>query len=116
MLVTARAGDQQGIGWSYAAGAAASVLAGLLAPVLTGWDALDVAGANEAMTRAVRNVGRPGIAATAISAADIALWDLKARLLGCAVDRSGRPGAPTRYLSTAVAGSPATTRARPGTS
>ena len=35
------------------------------------------------MTRAVRNIGRPGVAATAISAVDIALWDLKARLLGC---------------------------------
>ena len=35
------------------------------------------------MIRAVRNIGRPGIAATAISAVDIALWDLKARLLGC---------------------------------
>jgi L-alanine-DL-glutamate epimerase-like enolase superfamily enzyme len=85
VLVTARAGDQQGIGWSYAAGAAAALLTEVLAPVLDGWDALDVAGANEAMTRAVRNVGRPGIAATAISAADIALWDLKARLLGCPV-------------------------------
>src|SRR5262249_11820316 len=30
----------------------------------------------------VRNIGRPGVAATAISAVDIALWDLKARLLG----------------------------------
>ena len=85
VLVTARAGDQQGIGWSYAAGAAANAVTELLAPVLTGWDALDVPGANEAMTRAVRNIGRPGIAATAISAADIALWDLKARLLGCPV-------------------------------
>ena len=42
-----------------------------------------MAGATEAMARAVRNVGRPGIAAMAISAVDIALWDLKARLLGC---------------------------------
>jgi L-alanine-DL-glutamate epimerase-like enolase superfamily enzyme len=91
VLVTAQAGGHQGIGWSYAAGAAASVVTELLAPVLDGWDALDVAGANEAMTRAVRNIGRPGIGATAISAADIALWDLKARLLGCAVtDLAGR--------------------------
>jgi L-alanine-DL-glutamate epimerase-like enolase superfamily enzyme len=91
VLVTARAGEHRGIGWSYAAGAAATLVSEMLAPVLTGWDALDVAGANEAMNRAVRNVGRPGIAATAISAADIALWDLKARLLGCAVaDLSGR--------------------------
>jgi len=33
------------------------------------------------MDRAVRNVGRPGVAARAISAVDVALWDLKARLL-----------------------------------
>jgi L-alanine-DL-glutamate epimerase-like enolase superfamily enzyme len=37
------------------------------------------------MARAVRNIGRPGVAATAISAVDIALWDLKARLLGSSV-------------------------------
>jgi L-alanine-DL-glutamate epimerase-like enolase superfamily enzyme len=33
------------------------------------------------MLRAVRNMGREGLAATAISAVDTALWDLKARLL-----------------------------------
>ena len=85
VLVTARAGGQQGIGWSYTAAAAAPVVTGILSPVVAGRSALDVAGANEAMTRALRNVGRPGIGAMALSAADIALWDLKARLLGCAV-------------------------------
>jgi L-alanine-DL-glutamate epimerase-like enolase superfamily enzyme len=34
------------------------------------------------MVRAVRNVGRPGVAATAVSAVDLALWDLKARVIG----------------------------------
>lgn len=34
------------------------------------------------MLRAVRNIGRPGIASMAIAAVDAALWDLKARLLG----------------------------------
>jgi L-alanine-DL-glutamate epimerase-like enolase superfamily enzyme len=34
------------------------------------------------MVRQVRNVGRRGIAATAIAAVDSALWDLKGRLLG----------------------------------
>ena len=53
----------------------------LLADAVTGRNAFDVAGAAEAMARQVRNVGRPGIAAMAISAADSALWDLKARLL-----------------------------------
>jgi L-alanine-DL-glutamate epimerase-like enolase superfamily enzyme len=85
VLVTARAGGQQGIGWSYTAAAAAPVVTGILSEVVTGRNALDVAGANEAMTRALRNVGRPGIGAMALSAADIALWDLKARLLSCPV-------------------------------
>jgi L-alanine-DL-glutamate epimerase-like enolase superfamily enzyme len=84
-MVVARvtAGAEQGIGWTYAAAAAQGVITDMLAGVVTGRSALDVPGAAEAMTRAVRNVGRPGIAATAISAVDIALWDLKARLLGC---------------------------------
>ena len=34
------------------------------------------------MQRAVRNLGRAGLCATAISAVDTALWDLKAKLLG----------------------------------
>ncbi len=91
VLVTARAGGEQGIGWSYAAAAAEAVITGMLAGVVTGRSAFDIAGAAEAMARAVRNVGRGGIAATAISATDIALWDLKARLLGLPVaDLLGR--------------------------
>ena len=82
VLVTARAGGEQGLGWSYTSRAAAAVVGELLAGTVTGRDAFDVAGAAEAMARQVRNVGRPGIAAMAISAVDIALWDLKARLLG----------------------------------
>ena len=85
VLVSARAGTARGIGWTYAAAAAQSVIADVLAGVVIGRSALDVPGAAEAMARAVRNIGRPGIAATAISAVDIALWDLKARLLGSSV-------------------------------
>jgi L-alanine-DL-glutamate epimerase-like enolase superfamily enzyme len=43
---------------------------------------VDVPRLHEAMVREVRNMGRPGIAGCAVSALDIALWDLKARLLG----------------------------------
>ena len=85
VLASALAGAARGIGWSYAAAAAASVITDVLADVVVGRSALDVPGAAEAMARAVRNIGRPGIAATAISAVDIALWDLKARLLGCSL-------------------------------
>src|ERR1700733_1599738 len=82
VLVTARAGSVQGTGWSYASAAAGTVVSELLADTVIGRDAFDVAGAAEAMTRQVRNAGRPGVAAMAISATDIALWDLKARLVG----------------------------------
>jgi L-alanine-DL-glutamate epimerase-like enolase superfamily enzyme len=85
VLVTARAGGQEGIGWTYAAGAAASIVTDVLAGVVTGRSALDVPAAAEAMARSLRNIGRAGVGAMALSAADIALWDLKARLLGLPV-------------------------------
>jgi L-alanine-DL-glutamate epimerase-like enolase superfamily enzyme len=86
-LVLARvtAGSKAGIGWSYASPAAHDVITGMLGDVVIGRRVLDTPGSNEAMCRAVRNVGREGIAATAISAVDIALWDLKARIVGCPV-------------------------------
>ena len=82
VLVKAQAGGEQGLGWSYASAAAQTLITEMLAGVVTGRSAFDIAGTAEAMARQVRNVGRPGVAATAISAVDIALWDLKARLLG----------------------------------
>ncbi|NYD40516.1 L-alanine-DL-glutamate epimerase-like enolase superfamily enzyme [Nocardioides panaciterrulae] len=80
MLVQAEAGGRTGLGWTYAPAAAAQVVDGLLADVVTGRDALAPESANDAMVRAVRNAGRPGLVAMAISAVDIALWDLAARL------------------------------------
>ncbi|MFP8905974.1 enolase C-terminal domain-like protein [Streptomyces atacamensis] len=82
VLVEAAAAGVTGLGWTYGSPATAQVVSGQLAGIVDGHDALDVPGANEAMARAVRNTGRPGIAACAISAVDTALWDLKARLLG----------------------------------
>jgi len=43
---------------------------------------MDISGAWACMRRAIRNLGRPGIASMAIAAVDVALWDLKAKLLG----------------------------------
>ena len=52
---------------------------------------MSVPAAHEAMVRACRNLGRPGIVSSAIAAVDIALWDCKARLLGVALaDLFGR--------------------------
>ena len=81
VVATADAGGERGLGWSYASAAAQTVITEMLADVVTGRDAFDIPGTAEAMARQVRNIGRPGVAATAISAVDIALWDLKARLL-----------------------------------
>jgi L-alanine-DL-glutamate epimerase-like enolase superfamily enzyme len=58
------------------------LIAGSLEKTVVGKDAMDPPGLNAAMHRAVRNIGRQGLAATAISAVDGALWDLKAKLLG----------------------------------
>ncbi len=83
-IVVAEAGaaGQIGVGYSYAAGAAAALISELLTGAVVGADALSPPAAWAGMRRAVRNVGYPGVASSAISAVDVALWDLKARLLG----------------------------------
>jgi L-alanine-DL-glutamate epimerase-like enolase superfamily enzyme len=86
-----------GIGWTYGPAAATHVITEQLAGVVCGRSALDVPGVNEAMSRAVRNAGRPGLIAEAVSAVDIALWDLKARILGLPLVRllgAARPDVP----------------------
>ncbi len=82
VVVVATGGGVTGLGFSYAAAAAAPLVHDLLAGVVEDRLALDVPGAWLAMLQAVRNIGRPGIASCAIAAVDTALWDLKARLLG----------------------------------
>ena len=81
VTVEATAGGHSGLGWTYAGAGSATVVTDTLADVCVGADASDVAGVNEGMARACRNLGRSGVVACAISAVDIALWDLKARLL-----------------------------------
>ncbi len=81
VLVRVAGGGRLGIGWTYGPAAAQRVVEDMLAPVVTGIDALDVPRAHAAMVAAVRNAGRQGIAGLALSAVDAALWDLKARLL-----------------------------------
>jgi L-alanine-DL-glutamate epimerase-like enolase superfamily enzyme len=81
VVVHVEAGGQRGIGYTYADLATARLIEEKLAGVVEGADALAPQRAWWAMTRAVRNLGRPGVAAMAISAVDVALWDLEAHLL-----------------------------------
>ena len=76
-----RAGDTVGMGYTYSHATAAAFVHDFLGSHVVGRDAMDVVGTSTAMAQAVRNLGRDGLAATAISAVDAALWDLKARLL-----------------------------------
>jgi L-alanine-DL-glutamate epimerase-like enolase superfamily enzyme len=82
IVVTLGASQTNGLGYSYTDAAAGVVVERLLKPVIKGRSVLDIEGCYDAMNAAVRNVGRQGVAATAIAAVDIALWDAKARLLG----------------------------------
>ncbi|MYT28589.1 MULTISPECIES: enolase C-terminal domain-like protein [unclassified Streptomyces] len=102
VVVHVRSGTTTGLGYTYGAPVTAHVVDDQLSAVVVGRCALDVPAANEAMNRAVRNAGRPGLVAGALneamnravrnagrpglvagalSAVDTALWDLKARLL-----------------------------------
>lgn len=81
VLVEILAGGKRGLGYTYADTATAVLIRDTLAPLVHGCDAMDVPSAWHSMVRAIRNLGRPGIASMAIAAVDVALWDLKARLL-----------------------------------
>ncbi len=82
IVVEAEGGDERGLGYTYTAAPAASLINGKLAEAVADVDALDPPRALRRMQRAVRNMGRGGLAATAMSGVDAALWDLKAKLLG----------------------------------
>jgi L-alanine-DL-glutamate epimerase-like enolase superfamily enzyme len=82
VVVHVQAGGERGIGYTYADRATAHLVNGELAEAVRGEDAMSVPRAFARMSWRVRNLGRSGVAAMAISAVDAALWDLKARLLG----------------------------------
>ena len=82
VVVHAYAGGEWGLGYTYADVATAKLIESKLASIVHGLDAIDPPRAWAAMVRGIRNLGRPGISSMAIAAVDVALWDLKARLLG----------------------------------
>lgn len=85
VLARVEGGGCSGIGYSYTSRAAAGLIRDVLAPVVAGCGAMDIGGCWERMRASVRNINHAGLVAMAISAVDIALWDLKSRLLGIAL-------------------------------
>jgi L-alanine-DL-glutamate epimerase-like enolase superfamily enzyme len=91
VLVEVAGGGSSGLGFTYADASAAKLIEGKLAEAVRGCDAMSPQAAWAAMQAAVRNLGQQALCAMAVSAVDIALWDLKARLLGVALaDLLGR--------------------------
>jgi L-alanine-DL-glutamate epimerase-like enolase superfamily enzyme len=82
VVVHVKAGNAQGLGWSYAPRAAGVLINDVLADVAKGSPASDIEGCWQKMNHQLRNAGTRGIGSMAVAAVDIALWDLKARLLG----------------------------------
>ena len=68
-------------GWAWGGGttAAREVIERTLKPILLGQNALHIEKLWDDMFWAIRGVGRKGLAFSALSAIDIALWDLKAK-------------------------------------
>jgi L-alanine-DL-glutamate epimerase-like enolase superfamily enzyme len=81
VTVELRREDVTGFGYTYADVATAHFVREHLAPIALSCDPSAPARAYGAMERAVRNVGRDGVAAAAISAVDMALWDRQAQAL-----------------------------------
>lgn len=84
-MVQVYAAGAVGLGYAYTDKTAATIVRDQLAPRLKEHPADDIALHYVRMVQTVRNLGRPGVAASAISAVDIALWDLKARRLKLAL-------------------------------
>ena len=81
VLVEVAAGGLTSLAYTYADGATAKLIEDTLAPLVIGGDAFATQAAHSKMRIGTRNLGGDGITAMAISAVDLALWDLKARLL-----------------------------------
>ena len=97
VVVHVDAAGKRGLGYTYADTATATLIRDKLAPLLVGRDAWETSARHLDMLRAIRNLGRPGIASMAISAVDVALWDWKGRMLDTPLVRllgAARPSIP----------------------
>ncbi len=91
VLTEIRGAGKTGLGYTYGNGAIAKLASRLAEKCLPRKSAFDIPALHASMLRQVRNDGGRGIGAMAISMLDIALWDLKARVLACPIaDLLGR--------------------------
>jgi L-alanine-DL-glutamate epimerase-like enolase superfamily enzyme len=81
IVVKLSAAGHEGIGYTYGNISIATAITSVLRPVVLGRDALDVMAIQDAMVKQIRNNGQSGLAMMAVSAVDIACWDLKAKLV-----------------------------------
>ncbi len=85
ILCEIHAEGQIGIGYTYGHAATAAVADHLAAKCLLRHSAFDIPALYASMLAQIRNEGNSGIASMALSALDVALWDIKAKIVGCAL-------------------------------
>ena len=81
VLVQLEAQGIGGMGYTYAHECCAPFIRKTLFPIVRGKNPFSIASLWNEMNIAVRNFGRDGLVSSAIAAVEMALWDLKARLL-----------------------------------
>lgn len=97
VVVELECGDVRGVGYTYSHRATAVVARELIDKCVVGADVCDTNRVFAHMRKIERNYGTQGIAACAVSAVDMAMWDAKAKMFGrplCKVLGMIREGAP----------------------
>ncbi len=82
VLVELEAGEKTGMGYTYADASVATLIDKTLRGVIEGENAMNIPAIWQKMVGHIRNNGNSGLTHMGIAAIDVALWDLKAKLLG----------------------------------
>jgi L-alanine-DL-glutamate epimerase-like enolase superfamily enzyme len=81
ILVRLSAGKISGLGYTYSHESAVPLIREKLFAIVRGKNPFSLSALRNEMISTIRNLGRHGIAMSAIAAVEIALWDLKAKIL-----------------------------------